>query len=131
MHRLTPDHLADFLRRFHHGRDGTLRSVTVTTGRGGVAAVAFALTLRDADRDDAETDIRLELAPVAELRLQVRPTEDPRELADGIQIEAFQDVYFVDLQPWTDRPSGVHDYRVSSCYAAGVTLRWEEIADES
>jgi hypothetical protein len=126
MHRLTPDQFDAFLRRFHHGRDGSLRSVGITMGRGGVAAVTFTLVLPDADRGDAETEVRLEVGEVTELRLQVRPTEDPQALAEGIHIESFQDVYFVDLQPWTDRPSGVHDFRVSSCYAAGVTLRWEE-----
>ena len=64
----------------------------------------------------------LELTEVNELRLQVRPTEDPSELADGLTIGRFNDLYYVDLQPWTDKPSGVHDYRASSCYAAGMSL---------
>ncbi len=125
MEQLSPEQLDDFLARFHRGRDGTLRSVEVALARGGVAAVTFTLTVRDADRDDAETDVRLELAEVAELRLQVRPTEDPQALADGVNIGYFHNLFFVDLLPWTDRPAGVHDYRVSSCYAAGVTLRWD------
>jgi hypothetical protein len=121
----SPDDLDGFLRRFHRGRAGTLRAVDVALARGGVAAVTFTLRLLDADRGDAETDMRLELAEVAELRLQVRPTEDPQTLTDGLQIDTFQGLTFVDLMPWTNRPSGVHDFRVSSCYAAGVTLRWE------
>jgi hypothetical protein len=122
-----PEEIDGFLRRFHHGREGALRAVEVALARGRVAAVTFTLRLRDADRDGAETDVRLELVEVAELRLQVRPTEDPQTLADGVQIDTFQGLYFVDLLPWTDRPSGVHDFRVSSCYAAGATLSWEAV----
>ena len=49
----------------------------------GCDRLAFRLRLRDADADDAETDVRLELTEVNELRLQVRPTEDPEALVDG------------------------------------------------
>ena len=127
MPRLDPDATDDFLRRFHRGRDGRLLGVDVSLARGRVAAVAFTLRLRDADDDDAETDLRLELAEVNELRLQVRPTEDPQDLVDGIAVGTFGGLTFVDLMPWTDRPSGVHDYRASNCYAAGAVLRWETI----
>ncbi len=127
MPRLDPDATDDFLRRFHRGRDGRLLAADVRTARGQVAAVAFTVRLRDADAADADTDVRLELAEVSELRLQVRPTEDPEALADGIAIGTFGGLTFVDLMPWTDRPSGVHDFRASNCYAAGVTLRWEVV----
>jgi hypothetical protein len=125
MQPLAPDQLDAFLRRFHRGRGGRLRAVDVALARQSVAAVTFTLEVRDADRDDADTELRLQVAEVAELRLQVRPTEDPQTLADGINIEMYQGLFFVDLLPWTDRPAGVHDYRVSSCYAAGAVLRWE------
>jgi hypothetical protein len=130
MTRLDPDATDAFLRRFHRGRDGRLLGVEVRLSKGRVAAVTFALLLRDADDADADTDLRLELAEVDELRLQVRPTEDPQTLVDGIAIGTFGGQTFVDLMPWTDRPSGVHDYRVSNCYAGGATLRWAEVADE-
>ena len=127
MTRLEPESVDDFLRRFHRGRDGRLLNVEVGLARGGVRAVTFTVRLRDADADDAETDLRLELAEVNELRLQVRPTEDPQTLQDGIAVGTFGGLTFVDLMPWTDRPSGAHDYRLSNCYAAGVVLQWEEI----
>jgi hypothetical protein len=125
---LNPDQLDAVLRRFHHARDGKLRSVDVALVRGRVAAVTYTIAVRDADRADALCDLRLQVTDVAEVRFQVRPTEDPQTLADGIRIETFHGLIFVDLLPWTDRPSGAHDYRVSSCYAAGVALRWE-VAD--
>ncbi|HEY1381326.1 MAG TPA: hypothetical protein VGF55_31285 [Gemmataceae bacterium] len=125
MPRLDPDATDDFLRRFHRGRDGRLLAVDLRTARGRVATVSFTVRLRDADHDDAETDVRLELGEVNELRLQVRPTEAPEALEDGIAIGTFGGLTFVDLMPWTDRPSGVHDYRASNCYAAGATVRWE------
>jgi hypothetical protein len=129
MTRLDPDATDDFLRRFHRGRDGLLLGVAVRTSKGRVAKVAFDLRLRDADADDSETDLRLELAEVDELRLQVRPTEDPQTLVDGMAIGTFGGLTFVDLMPWTDRPSGVHDYRASNCYAGGAIVRWEERPD--
>jgi hypothetical protein len=122
---LEPDQVDAFLRRFHRGRGGRLRAVAVTAARGGVSAVTFTLTARDAQADDAEVELRLRVGRVGELRLQVRPTEDPTELAEGVNVGRFQDQFFVDLQPWTDGPLGVHDYRASSCYAAGATLAWE------
>jgi hypothetical protein len=125
MTRLEPDSTADFLRRFHHGRDGRLLGVEVATGRGGLRSVTFLLRLRDADDDD-DTDVRLELSEVNEMRFQVRPTEDPEPLTDGIAFGTYGGLTFVDLMPWTDRPTGVHDFRLSNCYAAGAILRWEE-----
>jgi hypothetical protein len=130
MTRLDPDAAADLLRRFHRGREGLLLGVDVRMSKGRVAAVTFDLRLRDLDADDMETDVRFELAEVGEMRLQVRPTEDPQTLVDGIAIGAFGGSTFVDLMPWTDRPSGVHDYRASNCYAGGAILRWEEVPDE-
>src|SRR3954447_20596508 len=96
--------------------------------RASVATVTYTIAVHDAERADAPCDLRLQVTDVAEVRFQVRPTEDPQTLADGIHIETFRGLFFVDLLPWTDRPSGAHDYRVSSCYAAGVALRWE-VAD--
>ena len=125
MTRLGPDTVDEFLRRFHRGRGGRLRAVEVAAGRGGVASVTFTVAVRDADAGDDAVVLRLRVADVGELRLQVRPTEDPTELAEGINVGRFQDLYYVDLQPWTDGPLGVHDYRASSCYAAGATLAWE------
>jgi hypothetical protein len=123
---LNPDQLDAFLRRFQRGRDGRLRSVAVECARGGVATVTFSLAVPDAENGDGDLiDVRLQVAEVSELRLQVRPTEDPQTLADGINIELYNGLFFVDLLPWTERPAGVHDYRVSSCYAAGAGLRWE------
>ena len=130
MHDLTPGQLDAFLARFRHGEGGRLRGVEARTGRGGLAVLAFTLELPDAEDGDDPATVRLELGGVAEMRLQVRPTEDPTELADGLTIGRFNDLYYVDLQPWTDQPSGVHDYRASSCYAAGFTLRWD-LLDES
>jgi hypothetical protein len=126
MDRLDPTATAALLRRFHQGRDGRLLGVDVRMARGSVDTVTFSLRLRDAEDDDADTDLRLELSEVSELRLQVRPTEDPQTLTDGIAIGTFGGQTFVDLMPWSDPPSGVHDYRVSNCYAAGAVLRWEE-----
>src|SRR5947209_3285909 len=99
---LDPASTDAFLRRFHRGRDGRLAGVDVRTSRGRVRSLAFLLRLRDADAGDAETDVRLELSEVNELRLQVRPTEDPETLADGIAIGTFGGLTFVDLMPWTD-----------------------------
>lgn len=130
MTRLDPDATDDFLRRFHRGRDGLLLGVDVRTSKGRVATVTFDLRLRDADGDDAETNLRLELAAVDELRLQVRPTEDPQSLVDGIAIGTFGGLTYVDLMPWTGRPSGVHDFRASNCYAGGAILRCEEVPDQ-
>jgi hypothetical protein len=126
MDRLDPTATAAFLRRFHQGRDGRLLGVDVRMARGYVDKVMFSLRLRDAESDDADTDLRLELTEVSEIRLQVRPTEDPQTLTDGIAIGTFGGQTYVDLMPWSDPPSGVHDYRVSNCYAAGAVLRWEE-----
>lgn len=125
MQDLSPGQIDAFLARFRHGGEGRLRGVEAATGWGGLAVLAFTLELLDADHGDEPTAVRLELGGVAEMRLQVRPTEDPSELSDGIAIGRFNDLYYVDLQPWTDQPSGVHDYRASSCYAAGRILRWE------
>lgn len=125
MDRLDPTTTAAFLHRFHQGRDGRLLGVEVRNAQGGVASVTFALRLRDAENDDAESDWRLQLSEVSELRLQVRPTEDPEALTDGIAIATYNGQTFVDLMPWTDPPSGVHDFRLSNCYAAGAVLRWE------
>jgi hypothetical protein len=124
MTRLEPPAVGEFLRRFHQGCDGRLLGIEITTGRGSLQTVAFLLRLREAD--DADVDIRLELAGVNEMRFQVRPTEDPTPLTDGIAIGSFGGLTFVDLMPWTDKPSGVHDYRLSNCYAAGAILRWDE-----
>jgi hypothetical protein len=114
-----------FLLRFHRGRDGRLVGVDVRTSRGRVRSLAMLFRLRDANAGDAETDVRLELTEVNELRLQVRPTEDPETLTDGIAIDTFGGLTFVDLMPWTDEPSGVHDFRLSNCYAAGAVVGWE------
>jgi hypothetical protein len=130
MHRLGPESIDEFLRRFHRGRDGKLLGVEVGLANGGVKTVTFTVRTRDADADDADTDVRLELAEVNELRLQVRPTEDPQTLTDGIAIGTFGGLTFVDLMPWTEHPSGVHDYRLSNCYAAGAILRWMTVMDE-
>ena len=130
MDRLDPTTTAAFLRRFHQGRDGRLIDVDVRMTRGGVGSVTFALRLRDADSHDAETDVRLELNEVSELRLQVRPTENPQELTDGMAIGIFGGQTFVDLMPWADPPSGIHDFRLSNCYAAGAVLRWETTESE-
>jgi hypothetical protein len=130
MQPLAPDQLGDFLRRFHRGHEGKLRAVEVALARGSVAAVTFTLAVRDADHDDDDAELRLQVAEVNELRLQVRPTEDPQSLVDGVNIEVFQGLFFVDLLPWSERPSGVHDYRVSSCYTAGAVLRWEVVSPE-
>ena len=127
MHRLGPETIDDFLRRFHRGREGKLLGVEVSCARGSVKRVTFTLRLRDANADDADADVRLELGEVGELRLQVRPTEDPQKLDDGIAIGTFGGQTFVDLLPWTDHPSGAHDFRASNCYAAGVTVRWEAV----
>ncbi len=127
MDRLDPTTTAAFLRRFHQGRDGRLLGVDVQMARGGVDSVTFALRLRDADNGDADSVLRLELTEVSELRLQVRPTENPEPLTDGIAVAAFGGQTFVDLMPWVDPPSGVHDFRLSNCYAAGTVLRWEEL----
>jgi hypothetical protein len=129
MTRLEPEAIDEFLRRFHRGREGTLLRVDVGLAHGGVGTVTFALRLRDATADDAETDLRLELAEVGELRLQVRPTEDPQPLEDGIAIGTFGGQTFVDLRPWTEHPSGVHDFRASNCYAAGAVVRWELVGE--
>jgi hypothetical protein len=125
MPRLDPDTTDAFLRRFHRGRDGRLLGVEACNARGRVESLTFVLGLRDAEAGDADTDVRLELAEVDELRLQVRPTEDPEMLADGIAIATFGGLTFVDLMPWTEQPSGVHDFRLSNCYAAGAVLRWD------
>lgn len=125
MHRLEPDTADAFLRRFHHGRDGRLLGVEVRTGRGGLQSVAFLLRLPDAEDDDADTDVRLELAEVNEMRLQVRPTEDPQPLTDGIAVATYGGLTYVDLMPWTDKPSGVHDFRLSNCYAGGAVVTWD------
>jgi hypothetical protein len=129
MPHLEPQSFEDFLRRFHRGHEGRLLGVTVETGRGQVRSVRFALRLRDAEADDADTDVSLDLTQVNELRLQVRPTEDPETLTDGIAIAAFGGLTFVDLMPWTDRPDGAHDFRLSNCYAAGAVARWKLAAD--
>jgi hypothetical protein len=128
--RLDPPTTAALLRRFHQGRDGRLLGVEVRMARGSVHSVTFALRLRDAENDDADTDLRLELSEVSELRLQVRPTENAETLADGIAVGTFGGQTFVDLMPWTDPPSGVHDFRLSNCYAAGAVLRWAASASE-
>ena len=125
MDRLDPTTTVAFLRRFHLGRDGRLLGVEVRTARGGIGSLTFALCLRDADNDDADTNVLLELSEVSEMRLQVRPTEDPETLTDGIAIAVFGGQTFVDLMPWNDPPSGVHDFRLSNCYAAGAVLRWD------
>jgi hypothetical protein len=128
MPRLEPQSIETFLRRFHRGREGRLLGVAVRTGRGRVRSTCFELRLRDADAGDADIDLSLELTEVDELRLQVRPTEDPEALADGLAIGTFGGLTFVDLMPWTDRPSGVHDFRLSNCYAAGAVADWEIVA---
>jgi hypothetical protein len=125
MNRLEPETTDDFLRRFHRGRDGRLLRVDVGMSHGGVGSVTFTLRLRDVDADDAETDLRLRLSEVGEVRLQVRPTEDPQPLDDGIAVGTFGGQTFVDLRPWTEHHSGVHDFRASNCYAAGAVLGWE------
>jgi hypothetical protein len=127
MESLDPARLDGFLRRFHHGRDARLSGVEMAMTAGRVTAVTFTLSARDADRDDTLTRLRLQVGEVSELRVQVRPTEDPTVLADGLRVGQFQGLYFLDLLPWTDDPAGVHDYRASSCYAAGVYLRWEPV----
>ena len=124
MDRLDSNSIAPFLHRFHQGRDGRLLGVEVRTAHGSIGSVTFDLRLRDAEIDDADTDLRLELSEVSELRVQVRPTENPETLADGIAVAAFGGQTFVDLMPWTDPPSGVHDFRLSNCYAAGSALQW-------
>ena len=128
MPRLEANGIDDFLRRFHRGREGRLLAVEVGTGRGQVRSIRFALRLRDGDAGDADADVSLELTEVNELRLQVRPTEDPETLVDGIAIGTFGGLTFVDLMPWTDRPTGVHDFRLSNCYAAGAVAAWDIIA---
>jgi hypothetical protein len=130
MTRLDPDSTDDFLRRFHRGRDGRLLAVDVNMSRGSVESVTFTVRLRDADAADVDTDVKLNLSEVGELRLQVRPTEDPQALDDGIAIGTFGGQTFVDLLPWTEHPTGAHDFRASNCYAAGATLRWEPVARE-
>ena len=127
MPRLEPQAIEGFLRRFHRGRDGRLLAVEVGTGRGQVRSIRFALRLRDADAGDADTDVSLELTEVNELRLQVRTTEDPETLADGIAVARYGGLTFVDLMPWTDRPTGAHDFRLSNCYAAGAVVAWEVV----
>jgi hypothetical protein len=129
MPRLEPDAIEGFLRRFHRGQDGRLLGVEVRTGHCEVRSVRFSLRLRDADAGDVDADVSLDLAQVSELRLQVRPTEDPASLTDGLAIAVFGGLTFVDLMPWSDRPTGAHDFRLSNCYAAGVTATWELAAD--
>jgi hypothetical protein len=125
MYRSGMESIDEFLRRFHRGRDGRLLGVEVSMANGSVKAVTFTVRLRDTDADDADTDVRLELVEINEMRLQVRPTEDPQTLTDGIAVGMFGGLTFVDLVPWTDHPSGVHDFRLSNCYAAGAIVRWE------
>jgi hypothetical protein len=127
MTRLEPGSVDEFLRRFHRGREGRLLGVDVGMSHGGVGSVTFTVRLRDATADDADTDLKLQLSEVSELRLQVRPTEDPQPLDEGIAIGTFGGQTFVDLRPWTEHPSGVHDFRASNCYAAGAILRWERV----
>jgi hypothetical protein len=129
MPRLEPNSFEDFFRRFHRGLAGRLLRVEVRSGRGRVRSVRFELRLRDTEAGDADTEVSLELTEVDELRLQVRPTEDPETLTDGIAIAEFGGLTFVDLMPWTDQPSGVHDFRLSNCYAAGAVAQWELAAD--
>src|SRR4051812_4260369 len=130
MHRPGLESIDEFLRRFHPGRGGRLLGVEAGMADGSVKSVTFTLRLRDADADDANADVRLELAEVNEMRLQVRPTEDPQTLTDGIAVGTFGGLTFVDLTPWTDHPSGVHDFRLSNCYAAGAMLRWAVVAND-
>jgi hypothetical protein len=125
MEPLHPAQLDGFLRRVHSARDAALRAVDLTFARGRVASVTFTLAVRDADRDDADAELRLQVGEVSELRLQVRPTQDPTALPDGLRVGVFGGQFYLDLQPWADDPSGAHDFRVSSCYAAGAHLRWE------
>lgn len=131
MTELTPAAADKFFRRFHHGRGGRLTGYRAKLKPTGVTRLSLRLKLLDGRASDVATAVRLELLDVTELRWQIRPTERPAVLTRGIHVGYFQNQFFIDLQPWDPEFEGPHDFRVSSCYAAGLRLRAAVIGEDA
>ena len=132
MHRIEPQDLTQFLRRFRFP-GGRVRGVRVRHSAKQGTAVEFRLAVREAitelGKEPKTVRLKLRLAGVEEFRFQMRPMQPKAKITDA-RIAYLNGLFYVTfdallLDPG-DRPQ-VHDFRASEVYAAGRELWWEEI----
>jgi len=127
---ITPNTLAQFLRRYHFP-GGRIRAVKVARRAATGVTVEFRLAVREALRDLGTTPkpvrLTVRLSGVEEYRFQMRPSQPKVKIADA-RVSHLNGLFYLNLDAWGLEPSEqpqVFDYRASEVFAAGRELAWD------
>jgi len=132
MHRIAPQDLSPFLRRYRFP-GGRVRGVRISHSAKDGMAVDFRLSVREAIKElgvePRKVRLQLRLAAVEEYRFQMRPNL-PRAKIVEARIAHLNGLFYIAFDALAldpgERPQ-VHDFRASELFAAGRDLSWAEM----
>jgi hypothetical protein len=124
--------LAGFLERFYYCNDGVLRELDIDLGSDGrIPTATVEMSVRDreaAEVDEGWVNLRITLDHLQEFRLVKGEKEDCKVLSNGLHIAVLMGHLFIDFGSFTDEQSTLDEYRSSSFYFSGSSIKYEVVA---
>lgn len=116
-----------FLNRFYHCYDCIIRCITmITTDGSNTSKAQVILSVRDEEgTDDGWVNLSIKIENLTDF-IGSNPENYTNEvLSDGIKIGFYDGLIYLDLEPYTDEPEGIEDFKRSNCLFIGKEIYWE------
>ena len=130
MTTLQPNEIRSLLERFYNGDDGIISSITIHYPRSGPTEITIIVSVMDRDSvgDERWVNLKLELHDVQEFTFREQLHATYVVMTDGLHINYFDGVFFVDLgDVWQEHPQTAEEYRSSAVYAAAKVVMWNAL----
>lgn len=126
MNKLNISTMDYFLNRFYQCYDSIIRCISlITTESSNIPKAQVILSVRDEEEDgDGWVNLKIKIDGFTEFIGTSIDYYKNEVLSDGIKVGFFDDLVYLDFEPFTDEPEGIEDFKKSKCLLIGKDIFW-------
>ncbi len=115
-----------FLNRFYQCYDSIIRCISlITTESSNIPKAQVILSVRDGEEDgDGWVNLKIKIDGFTEFIGTSIDYYKNEVLSDGIKVGFFDDLVYLDFEPFTDEPEAIEDFKKSKCLLIGKDIFW-------
>jgi hypothetical protein len=129
MNKLDISTIEYFSNRFYQCYDSIIRCISlITTETSNTSKAQVILSVRDEEGDgdgDGWVNLKIKIEGFTEFIGTDIDNYNNEVLSDGIKVGFFDDLIYLDFEPFTDEPEGVEDFKKSKCLLIGKDIFWK------
>jgi len=124
MNKLDVSTMEYFLNRFYQCHDSIIRCIAlIAQDETNTSKAEVILSVRDKEKDgDGWVNLNIKINGLTEFIGSDSGNYTDAVLSDGVKIGFFDNLTYIDFEPFTDEPRGIEDYKKSKCLIIGKEI---------